>query len=538
MADLESRLDRQSPAYQRNREQMLALLSELSQLEQRAVDRSAQAAPAFRKRGKLLPRERLEALIDAGSPFLELMKLAGYCGIENPDPATSVPGAAIIAGVGQVCGVQCMIVINDAGISAGAMQAMTAQKVMRCQEIALANRLPFIQLVESAGGNLKKYRAERFVHGGGMFYNLARLSAAGIPVISLVHGSSTAGGAYLPGLSDYVVMVRNQAHAFLAGPALLQAATGEIATEEELGGAEMHASVSGLADYVAENDREAILQVRDIVRAFGWAGKEDAVAGAPPRHDLQGLLGIMPADYRVPVDMREVIARLIDGSDFHEFKPDYGPATVCGYGAILGIPIGLLTNNGPLDTAGSTKAAQFIQLCSQLGRPIVFLQNITGFVVGRAHEEAGMIKHGAKLIQALSNAGVPRLTVLCGASFGAGNYGMCGRAFKPDFLFSWPNARTAVMGGEQAAMTMRRVAENSAKRAGTTPDAAALEAESQEIIRTFDLQSSAVHTSSLLLDDGVIDPRATREVLGVALAACTRSAKRDVHPIQFGVARF
>ncbi len=538
MADFESRIDRNAVAYQRNEDQMLGLLDALQELELRAVDKSAMATPTFRKRGKLLPRERLSALLDPGQPFLELMKLAGYCGLEDPDPRTSVPGSAIIAGVGVVAGVQSMIVINDAGISAGAMQALTAQKVIRCQEIALAHKLPFIQLVESAGGNLKKYRVERFVHGGGMFYQLARLSAAGIPVISLVHGASTAGGAYLPGLSDYVVMVRRQAQAFLAGPALLRAATGEEANEEDLGGADMHASLSGLADYVADSDREAVNRVREIMRAIGWASASAPPAFKPPRYDPQEILGVMPSDYRSPVDMREVIARLVDDSDFHEFKSAYGCHTLCGYAAVKGMSIGVLSNNGPLDTAGSTKAAEFIQLCAQLGRPIVFLQNITGFVVGRAHEEAGMIKHGAKLIQALTNAGVPRITILCGASFGAGNYGMCGRAFRPDFLFSWPNAKTAVMGGEQAAMTMRMVAENSAKRSGEIPDVARLDADSQEIVRNFDAQSSAIYTSSLLLDDGVIDPRSTRDVLALTLAACTQAASRTLNPIQFGVARF
>ncbi len=319
-----------------------------------------------------------------------------------------------------------MVAVNDAGISAGAMQALTGQKLIRAQEIALAHKLPFVQLVESAGGNLKKYRVERFVVGGGMFYNLARLSAAGIPVVSLIHGSSAAGGAYLPGLSDYVVMVRQQARAFLAGPALLKAATGEEATEEELGGADMHARISGLADFVADNDLDGIARVRDILRSLDWPTAPRAQGWREPRHGAADLLGLMPADARTPVDMREVVARVVDDSAFDEFKALYGSATVCGHARIRGRAVGILTNNGPLDCAGSTKAAQFIQLCVQLGRPLLFLQNITGFMVGRAHEEAGMIKHGAKLIQALSNAPVPRITVLCGASYGAGNYGMCG----------------------------------------------------------------------------------------------------------------
>ena len=540
MAILASSLAPASPAFARNKTHMLGLVEQVRTLEQRAVLRSGRSAASFHERGKLLPRERLAHLLDPGRPFLELMTLAGYCGIEDRDPETSIPGSALIVGIGHISGVRCMVAVNDAGISAGAMQSLTGQKLIRAQEIALANKLPFVQLVESAGGNLKKYRVERFIVGGGMFYNLARLSAAGLPVVSLIHGSSAAGGAYLPGLSDYVVMVRQQARAFLAGPALLKAATGEEATEEELGGADMHARTSGLADYVAENDLDGIARIRDILRSIGWT---DGAAGPapswnPPRHAGEDLLGVMPADARTPVDMREVIARLVDDSDFHEFKQLYGAPTVCGYATAHGHPLGILTNNGPLDPAGATKAAEFIQLCVQLDRPILFLQNITGFIVGRAHEEAGMIKHGAKLIQALSNAPVPRITLLCGASFGAGNYGMCGRAFKPDFLFSWPNAKTAVMGGEQAAMTMRMVAEGAARRTGRPLDEDALAQESREIVDNFNEQSTAIYTSSLLLDDGIIDPRDTREVLGVVLKAVAAAKARAVVPIQFGVARF
>lgn len=538
MAILESNLAPSSPAYARNRAHMLGLVEQVRMLEQRAAQRSERAAEAFHARGKLLPRERLAHLLDTGYPFLELMTLAGYCGIEDRNPETSIPGSALIVGIGHISGVRCMIAINDSGISAGAMQSLTGQKLIRAQEIALAQKLPFVQLVESAGGNLRKYRVERFIVGGGMFYNLARLSAAGLPVVSLIHGSSAAGGAYLPGLSDYVVMVRQQAHAFLAGPALLKAATGEEATEEELGGAEMHARISGLADYVAENDLDGIARVREVMRTIGWIETTPSMALKPPRHDAGELLGVMPADARMPVDMREVIARLVDDSDFHEFKQLYGAPTVCGYAAISGQPVGILANNGPLDPAGATKAAEFIQLCVQLDRPILFLQNITGFIVGRAHEEAGMIKHGAKLIQALSNAPVPRITLLCGSSFGAGNYGMCGRAFKPDFLFSWPNARTAVMGGEQAAMTMRMVAERAAQRAGRAVDDASLARESQEIVDNFDAQSTAIYTSSLLLDDGILDPRDTREALGIVLRTAALGRTRAVTPIQFGVARF
>ncbi|TAK66783.1 MAG: acyl-CoA carboxylase subunit beta, partial [Betaproteobacteria bacterium] len=392
-----------------------------------------------------------------------------------------------------------------------------------------------------AGANLRSYRVERFIIGGGMFRNLARLSAAGLPVIAVVHGSSTAGGAYLPGLSDYVVMVRGRALAFLAGPPLLKAATGEISNEEELGGADMHATVSGLADFVAASDAEAISMARDIVSGLDWNRASAAGATrayAAPCHDPDEIAGVMPLDSRKPVDMREVIARITDASAFDEFRPAYGRATVCATGFIEGHATGFITNNGPLDPQGATKAAQFIQLCDQAGTPIVYLQNTTGFIVGRASEEAGMIKHGSKMIQALTNARVPQITVMCGASYGAGNYGMCGRAFGPRFVFSWPNAKSAVMGGEQAATTMAIVAEAGAKRRGKPLDAEALEKEKRAIVENFEWQAGAIHTSSLLLDDGLIDPRDTRTVLALALATCREGDARTVRPVQYGVARF
>ena len=540
MQVFESSVDPASIAYEERRTGMLALLEEVRTLEERTVTASARQAPLFARRGQLLPRERLERLLDPGTPFLELMSITGYCGLENPDPATSVPGSALIAGIGFVSGVRAMIVVNDSGISAGAMQHMTSRKMMRCQEIALENRLPYIHLVESAGGNLKSYRVERFIAGGGMFRNLALLSAAGLPVLAVVHGSSTAGGAYLPGLSDYVIMVRGRARAFLAGPPLLKAATGEIATEEELGGADMHGTLSGLADYVAENDAEAVSLLRDVVRGLDWNGGQAAPttpAWRPPRLDAEEIAGLMPLDIRTPVDMREAIARIVDASEFSEFRPAYGAPTVCATGFIEGRAVGFVTNNGPLDPQGATKAAQFIQLCDQAGTPIVYLQNTTGFIVGRASEEAGMIKHGAKMIQALTNARVPQVTIMCGASFGAGNYGMCGRAFAPRFVFSWPNAKSAVMGGEQAATTMAIVAEAGAARRGVAPDREAIEREKREIVDNFERQSGALHTSSLMLDDGIIDPRDTRTVLAIVLATCREAQSRTLRPVQYGVAR-
>ena len=541
MPTIESRINPDSEAFASNRAHMLQLLAEVRMLEQRTRERSAQSRALFEKRGQLLPRERIALLLDPGSNFLELSALAGF-GLDHPDPAQCVPGAGVICGLGRVAGTDCMVVASDSGIEAGSIRAMGREKILRAQQLALDNRLPFVHLVESAGANLLRYKVDGFVLGGAIFRNLARLSAAGIPVVTVVHGSSTAGGAYMPGLSDYVVMVRGRARAFLAGPPLLKAATGEIATEEELGGAEMHTSVSGLGEYLAEDDAHGVELARDVVRRLGWARHlapaDPAVRpNAKPRLDAQELLGIMSADGRQPADMREVIARIVDDSDFLEFKALYGPATITGHASIEGFPVGIISNNGPLDPDGANKATHFIQACCQSGTPLLYLQNTTGYMVGQAYERGGMIKHGTKMIQAVSNATVAQLTVMCGASFGAGNYGMCGRGYDPRFLFSWPNARTAVMGGEQAATTMRIVAEAGAKRKGLAVDEAALAAQEKAIIHTFESQQGATITSGLMLDDGVIDPRDTRAVLGLCLRLCDASARRSLRPIQFGVAR-
>ncbi|MFN3571819.1 MAG: acyl-CoA carboxylase subunit beta, partial [Polaromonas sp.] len=400
----------------------------------------------------------------------------------------------------------------------------------------------------SAGANLMRYRVEGFVHGGALFRNLARLSAAGIPVITVQHGSGTAGGAYMPGLSDVVIMVRNRSRAFLAGPPLLMAATGEVATEEELGGAEMHSSVSGLGEQLAEDDRHALGLARQVVARTSWSNRAPAhtgqaqaainsVARKEPLYPADELLGLMSADLRQPVDMFEIIARLVDGSDFLPFKALYGAATVCVQASIDGHAVGIISNNGPIDVAGANKATHFIQLMCQLGHPIIYLQNTTGYMVGKDSEQAGMIKHGSKMIQAVTNATVPQITIQCGASFGAGNYGMCGRGYAPRFLFSWPSAKTAVMGGEQAARTMQIVTEAAMVRKGTPVDAAQSQAQFDKIVAVFEAQADAFYTSGLLLDDGVIDPRDTRAVLALCLGMCAEAGARQLRPMQFGVAR-
>jgi geranyl-CoA carboxylase beta subunit len=539
MSILESTIAPSSDAFQANRAAMLALIARMHGLEARAHVASAAAKERFHKRGQLLPRERVALLLDPGSPFIELSTLAGYL-FDVPDAEKSVPGGGVIAGIGFVSGVRCMVSASDSGIDAGALQPYGLDKTLRVQELALENKLPYLQLVESAGANLLRYRVEDFVRGGNIFRNLARLSAAGLPVVTVTHGSSTAGGAYQTGLSDYIVMVRGRTRAFLAGPPLLKAATGEIATEEELGGAEMHTAISGLGDYLAEDDRDALRIARDIMAKLEWdrpSAAERPASYRPPRLDPEELLGIMPMDHKRPVDMRQVIARIVDDSDFTEFGSNYGPATVCGHARIEGQAIGIITNNGPLDPAGANKATHFIQACCQSRTPILYLNNTTGYMVGRAYEEAGMIKHGSKMIQAVTSATVPQITLYCGASFGAGNYGMCGRGFHPRFCFSWPNAKTAVMGGEQAAETMAIVTEAAALRRGKPIEQDRLDAMKAQIIAVFDGQMDVFATSARVLDDGVIDPRDTRAVLAQVLSICREAEMRTPQPMQFSVAR-
>ena len=539
---IESRISPHSAAFQQNRAALLEQVAQLRKLEQRTRDKSAESKPRFEKRGQLLPRERLGCLLDPGAPFLELSTLAGFC-LDKPNPHTSIAGGGVVCGIGYVSGVRLMIIVDDAGIDAGAVQPMSIEKFQRAQLIALEQKLPFIHLVESAGANLLNYKVETFILGGSGFYWLAKLSAAGLPVITVVHGSSTAGGAYMPGLSDYVVMVRNRAKAFLAGPPLLLAATGEVASEEELGGAEMHASTSGLAEYLAEDDFDACRIARNIVAALDWNRNQPAPASVaqpnylPPRYPAEELLGIASVDHKKPLDMREVIARIVDDSALLEFKPDFGPATLTGHASICGIAVGIISNNGPLDPAGANKATHFIQLCCQSNTPLLFLQNTTGFIVGKDSEQAGMIKHGSKLIATLSNASVPRITLHCGASFGAGNYGMSGRGYYPDFVFTWPNAKTAVMGPEQAAKTMAIVMEGSMKRKGLEVDANSIDGMKRMVVETFESQTSAAFTSARLLDDGVIDPRDTRQLLALTLSICQEARQRQVFPVQFAVAR-
>ena len=519
------------------RDAMLRAVGALRALEARTAAASEQRRARFAERRQITPRERLARLLDPGMPFLRLHSLAGYLA-DSDDPETSLPGSTFLAGIGFVSGVRAAVVVDDSGINAGALSPMSLQAMLSVQEIALRQKLPFVHLVESAGANLMNYRVDDWAHGGGVFRNLARLSAAGLPTLAVLHGPSTAGGAYMPGLSDYVIAVRGNGMAALAGAALVHAATGERTTDADLGGAEMHATVSGLVEYLAEDDIHAIDMARRVMARLGWAAQRAPAAPyAAPLHPAEDLLSIVPEDLKTPFDAREIVARLVDGSAFEEFKPGFGPATLCLQASVHGMAVGLLANNGPIDPAGANKATHFIQACDQAGQPLVFLNNTTGYMVGTEYERAGMIKHGSKMIQAVTNARVPKITFYCGASFGAGNYGMCGWAFQPDFLFAWPNARSGVMGGEQAAGTMSMVARAAARRRGVAPDEARLAQQEAAIRAIFDRQADPFYTSGRVLDHGVIDPRDSRRVLAFCLQTCAEGRARQLNPNAYGVAR-
>ncbi len=537
-----SRISNTTDAFSQNKADMIGLVARLRDYEARAETLSEKRRPRFEKRGQLTPRERLKRLLDPGMPFVELYNMANFL-VDDPDPETSVPGASAMTGIGFVSGVRCLIMVDDSGINAGAITTGSIQKMLGILKISLDQKLPFIHLVESAGANLMQYTVELWAHGGGMFHGRAKLSAAGIPTIVVLHGPSTAGGAYQPGMSDYVIGVKNNGMAALAGVALTQAATGEVADERELGGTEMHASVTGLVEYLAEDDAHGILICRDLVGRLDWNKHCDALPQRdvrPPVLDPSDLAGVVPVDYKTAYDAREVIARIVDGSDFVEFKPRFGPATICVQASIFGHAVGIIGNNGPLDPSGAAKATHFFQLCDQSDTPVIFLNNITGYMVGTDYEQAGMIKLGAKMIQAVSNLRVPKLTLYIGASFGAGNYGMCGYAYEPDFLFAWPNATTGVMGGEQAATTMDVVARAGAKRRGVKIGKdmeKKMATQKEAIIDHFEPQSDAFYTSGRMLDQGIIDPRDTRKILGFALETCWEGRNRTLHPNSFGIAR-
>ena len=511
---LDTKLSPQADGFRTNEAHNRALVEELrAKVAAAAIGGPAKARDKHVGRGKLLPRERVERLLDPGSPFLEIGQLAA-----NDMYHGEVPGAGLITGIGRVEGRQVMIVCNDATVKGGTYYPLTVKKHLRAQEIALENRLPCVYLVDSGGANLPN-QAEVFPdreHFGRIFYNQAQMSARGIPQIACVMGSCTAGGAYVPAMSDETVIVRNQGTIFLAGPPLVQAATGEVISAEDLGGGDLHGRKSGVVDHVAENDEHALSIVRDIVSTLQPAPAIDINMRepVPPKYDPQELYGIVPQDVRAPYDVREVIARIVDGSEFHEFKALYGTTLVCGFAHIWGMPVAILANNGVLFSESAVKGAHFIELACQRRIPLLFLQNISGFMVGGKYEAEGIAKHGAKLVTAVATASVPKITVLIGGSFGAGNYGMCGRAYGPRFLFTWPNSRISVMCGEQAASVLATVHRDAEK--WSAKEAEAFKA---PIRQKYEDEGNPYHATARLWDDGVIDPAQTRDVLGLAFAA-------------------
>ncbi|WP_447762603.1 carboxyl transferase domain-containing protein [Sphingopyxis panaciterrae] len=515
-------VDAESDTFRTNDAHNRALRDELwARVAEAALGGNEKARERHTSRGKLLPRQRVERVLDPGSPFLEIGQLAAGDMYEG-----EIPGAGMIAGIGRVSGRQCMILCNDATVKGGTYYPLTVKKHLRAQEIAEANRLPCIYLVDSGGANLP-HQGQVFPdrdHFGRIFFNQANMSAKRIPQIACVMGSCTAGGAYVPAMSDETVIVRNQGTIFLAGPPLVKAATGEEISAEDLGGGDLHAKKSGVVDHLAENDEHALTIVRDIVSHLGEeTGFEVAIKQPrPPKYDAQELYGIVPSDVRAPYDVHEVIARVVDGSEFHEFKANYGSSLVCGFAHIWGIPVAILANNGVLFSESAQKGAHFIELAQQRRIPLLFLQNISGFMVGGKYEAEGIAKHGAKLVTAVATATVPKITVLIGGSFGAGNYGMCGRAYSPRFLFSWPNSRISVMGGEQAASVLATVHRDADK---WTPEEA--EAFKAPIRQKYEDEGNPYHATARLWDDGIIDPAQTRDVLGLAFAATLNAPVED-----------
>ncbi len=534
MAVLRSQINPNDEQFRANQAAMAAQVGDLNRLiGDIKQGGGAEARKKHLDRGKLLPRDRIHRLVDPGSPFLEFSALAAHKVYDD-----HIPAAGIITGIGRVAGRECVIVCNDATVKGGTYYPITVKKHLRAQEVAAENRLPCIYLVDSGGANLPN-QDEVFPdrdHFGRIFYNQARMSAAGIPQIAVVMGSCTAGGAYVPAMSDESIIVRNQGTIFLGGPPLVKAATGEVVTAEELGGGDLHARRSGVVDHLADNDADALDRCRRIVAALNRVKSIglEVRAARDPLFDPAEIGGIIPTDTKKPYDVREVIARLVDGSEFDEFKRQYGETLVCGFAHLFGYPVGIVANNGILFSESALKGAHFVELCGQRGIPLVFLQNITGFMVGRKYEAGGIAKDGAKMVTAVATVGVPKLTMLIGGSFGAGNYGMCGRAYGPRFLWMWPNARISVMGGEQAASVLAQVKKDGLAARGHEWPAAEEEAFKRPIRQQYEHQGHPYFASARLWDDGVIDPADSRRVLGLGLSAALNA---PVDPTRFGVFR-
>ncbi len=515
MPVVKTKIDTSSNVYLENRSAMEEKLKALKLIEQQVLLGGGEKyIERHRKRGKMLPRERIELLLDPDSPFLEFSTLAAY-------GTNYTVGGSVVTGIGVIEGVECLITANDPTVKGGTTNPYTLKKVTRASDITIENNLPSVHLVESGGADLPT-QSEMFIPGGRMFRDLTQHSANARPTVALVFGNSTAGGAYVPGMSDYIVMIKKRSKVFLGGPPLVKMATGEESNDEELGGAEMHARISGLSDYLAEDELDAIRLGRQIISRLNWRKKGTGPSILPveePIYDIDELLGIPTVDPKSPFDPREVLARVVDGSKFDEFKPEYGTSLVTGYAAIHGYPVGILANHrGVLFSEEAEKAAQFIQLANQIDTPLIFFQNTTGYIVGKEYEQRGIIKDGAKMINAVSNSRVPHLTVNIGASYGAGNYGMCGRAYNPRFLFSWPNARSAVMGAQQLAGVLSLVSRQSAKDRNLPFDEEANEAIRQAVETQIEAESEALFLTARIFDDGIIDPRDTRTVLGMCLS--------------------
>jgi 3-methylcrotonyl-CoA carboxylase beta subunit len=539
MSVLETKLNARSAEFQANAAAMQTLVDDLAAQVAKAAAGGGEAARAKHvARGKLLPRDRVQMLLDPGTPFLEIAPLAAHAMYVNKDGVGDAPCAGVIAGIGRVSGVDCMIVCNDATVKGGTYYPVTVKKHLRAQEIAMQNHLPCIYLVDSGGANLPN-QDDVFPdrdHFGRIFYNQANMSAQGIAQIAVVMGSCTAGGAYVPAMSDETIIVKNQGTIFLGGPPLVKAATGEIVSAEDLGGGDVHTRLSGVADHLAQNDLHALALARQAVATLNRAKQPDVQLRAPvaPRYDAKDLYGVIPTDTRKPFDVREIIARVVDGSEFHEFKARFGATLVCGFAHIEGMPVGIIANNGILFSESAQKGAHFIELCCQRKIPLVFLQNITGFMVGRKYENEGIARHGAKLVTAVATASVPKFTIIIGGSYGAGNYGMCGRAYSPRFLWMWPNARISVMGGEQAASVLATVKRDGIEAKGGSWSAEEEAAFKKPLLDQFAHQSHPYYASARLWDDGVIDPADTRRVLALGLSA---SLNAPIGEPKFGVFR-
>ncbi len=539
MAILETKLNARSAEFQANAAAMRQAVDDLkAKIAQSAMGGGEAARAKHTARGKLLPRERVQMLLDPGTPFLEMSPLAALNMYPDRDGSDSAPCAGVITGIGRVSGVDCLIVCNDATVKGGTYYPMTVKKHLRAQEIAQQNNLPCIYLVDSGGANLPN-QDEVFPdrdHFGRIFYNQANLSAQGIAQIAVVMGSCTAGGAYVPAMSDETIIVKNQGTIFLGGPPLVKAATGEIVSAEDLGGGDVHTRLSGVADHLAQNDPHALSLARSAVKNLNRKKLVDLVNQAPsaPKYAREEIYGVIPADTRKPYDVREIIARIVDGSEFDEFKARFGSTLICGFAHIEGMPIGIVANNGILFSESAQKGAHFIELCCKRKVPLLFLQNITGFMVGRKYENEGIARHGAKMVMAVACAQVPKFTIIIGGSYGAGNYGMCGRAYSPRFLWMWPNARICVMGGEQAASVLATVRRDGIEAKGGTWSADEEAKFKQPMLDQFAHQSHPYFASARLWDDGVIDPADTRRVLGLALSA---SLNAPIPETKFGVFR-